>query len=490
MESFMALHNLRIRSWQQRWRRALVLFASIFILAIITQFGIAWYQRGATVRESLQASAKEISSYLDYAARWNPKRYRQADTSAGSYVIIDHNGRSIDIQGFVPPMESLVVSDVLRNGFQTFKVPETGETWRLLVKQLQDGTVILGVSSPEDITNVDKRLKENIKGFGSTLKTALLARENKASKVDTYIDIAVINTNHNLIYAVGGIPLRILPHPYNKLSKVFTDGTTYAVYSLPVHDTTGISVGTIITFEKLPPQPWLILHEWLVKCLSSVVIAFFGTLIGIPYIGIKFDPYRLLNEALQIGESPTVEFKESLRWDKWQGTQPLMDDTKKKPSEIRSVSEGIAVKNVAAFLNSKTGGALFIGVADDKSIMGLERDYETLKKTGELRGDRYKDRDQFQLHLRELLAGRIARDINNLYIQTAVVEANGKDVCVVHASPASMPVYLSDAKGKALYVRDGASTVALDVEQTVEYVEQRWPKTLWRRVWNILHTWR
>lgn len=260
------------------------------------------------------------------------------------------------------------------------------------------------------------------------------------------------------------------------------DGLTYGVFSLVFHDslTTG---GMISVFEKLDPQPWFVMRHWVVNCLTSALLAFVGTLIGIPYMGEKFDPLRLLRDGLREGESARVEFKESLRWDLWHGVQQPPEESKKK------LAEGIAVKTVAALLNNRVGGTLFIGIADDRRMVGLDRDYESLVKAGEPPGGREKDRDRFQLHFRNLLAARIDRDVSNLYIETSIIEEDGKDVCVVHARPAAMPVYVPDGKAKAFYVRDGASTVQLDVEQAVTYVEKRWPKALWRRGRNALRRW-
>jgi hypothetical protein len=58
-------------------------------------------------------------------------------------------------------------------GLQTVTVPETGETWRLLVHRLRDGIVILGVSPPDDITHIDDRLIENAKLFGDSFAVAV-----------------------------------------------------------------------------------------------------------------------------------------------------------------------------------------------------------------------------------------------------------------------------------------------------------------------------
>jgi Putative DNA-binding domain len=81
---------------------------------------------------------------------------------------------------------------------------------------------------------------------------------------------------------------------------------------------------------------------------------------------------------LQQGESNTVEFKSTARWN-------LKDGKKDR------TMEEVILKTIAAFLNTQ-GGILLIGVADDSSIVGLDLDYQTLKK---------KDRDGFELWLKK-----------------------------------------------------------------------------------------
>jgi hypothetical protein len=71
--------------------------------------------------------------------------------------LIDNNGLSIEIEGFDegfgPAMKPRVSLEQQLPGLQTVTVLETGETWRLCVKKLINGIIILGISPPEDITN-------------------------------------------------------------------------------------------------------------------------------------------------------------------------------------------------------------------------------------------------------------------------------------------------------------------------------------------------
>ena len=59
------------------------------------------------------------------------------------------------------------------------------------------------------------------------------------------------------------------------------------------------------------------------------------------------------------GESGSVEFKSSLRWDL-------------KKGERNRALEGVILKTLAGFMNSE-GGTLLIGVADDGGVVGIER---------------------------------------------------------------------------------------------------------------------
>ena len=404
---------------------------------------------------------------------------------------MDKNGLAIDIEGFAEGfargLEIRVTVNPRVAGLHTLTVAETGERWRLLVKQIRGGTIVLGVSPPEDITGIDERLEKNATTFRASLEDALRV---VPSDIDRNLDYAIVEDSGRLRFALGGIPLQIVAAPSllsDGLREIRTsDGLTYGILSIPFHDPTGQIVGRISVFDELPLKPWRSRQAWIVNLISSAALAVIVTFLAAP-LGRKFEPEILFEEALRVGESATVEFKESLRWDVWQARAEATagsDDQKKKGAEAKNIAEGIAVKTVAALLNNRAGGSLFLGIADDKRIVGLERDYESLVKPGE-RGGTDKDRDRLQLHLRNLLlAAKIGRDISNLYVDVAILSRDDKDVCLIHARPAPAPVYLSDNKGKSLYVRVGASTVLLDVEEAVDYVNKRWPQAVWRRIWN------
>src|SRR5208283_3043698 len=73
-----------------------------------------------------------------------------------------------------------------------------------------------------------------------------------------------------------------------------------------------------------------------------------------------------LRELIAQGESDSLEFKSSFRWDL-------------RENKVNRALEGVVLKTIAGYMNGN-GGTLLIGVADDGRVVGLGHDYPTLKK--------------------------------------------------------------------------------------------------------------
>jgi hypothetical protein len=158
---------------------------------------------------------------------------------------------------------------------------------------------------------------------------------------------------------------------------------------------------------------------------------------------------------IEQGEHGGLEFKSSLRWDVRQNNQ-------------NKDLEKVIAKTVAGFLNSKDGGILLIGVADNREVLGLEEDYGTLRKP-----DRA-DRDVFEQHLVQVLMKYLGEAIAG-HITITFHDIEGSDVCQVTVEAADHPIYLQDKVESTLYVRAGNSTRPLPVHEAVKYVSSRWP---------------
>ena len=159
-----------------------------------------------------------------------------------------------------------------------------------------------------------------------------------------------------------------------------------------------------------------------------------------------------LNTLIARGESANLEFKSSFRWDL-------------RENKVNRALEGVILKTLAGYMNGD-GGTLLIGVADDGSVLGLESDYQTLKK---------KDRDGFEQALMTAVATKLGADAcHSVHIVFSSIE--NKDVCRVIIAPMPRPVYVKDGDSPKLYVRTGALTRELNVQEAIDYTSSRWPK--------------
>ncbi len=168
-----------------------------------------------------------------------------------------------------------------------------------------------------------------------------------------------------------------------------------------------------------------------------------------------FDEYlrdhRNAEGLIQRGESKTLEFKSTLRWN-------LKEDRK----DDKVVTHAV-LKTIAAFLNTE-GGDLLIGVADDGAIVGIERD--------QLDND-----DKFMLHLTQVTRNGLG-DRAGTCIDPKVQIVQGGTVCVVSCQRSPEPVFLkwkgmeSVADGD-FFVRSGPGTVKLPPESAKKYIRTR-----------------
>lgn len=162
-----------------------------------------------------------------------------------------------------------------------------------------------------------------------------------------------------------------------------------------------------------------------------------------------------LRELIAADESNVVEFKSTARVN-------LRTDA----GDDRM--EHAILKTVAGFMNAE-GGTLIIGVADKKSIVGLERDYATLGARG--------DRDGFELFVGQLVGAGISGPSASL-IRAGFETVEGHDVCRLDIAAAGRPAFARPAQGSRdhseFWVRLGNRTERLVGSEMVDYQKQHW----------------
>ena len=160
-----------------------------------------------------------------------------------------------------------------------------------------------------------------------------------------------------------------------------------------------------------------------------------------------------LEALIAAGESSTIEFKSSARW----------DFKEERPSKLL---EAVIVKTLAGFMNSG-GGVLLIGVSDDGAVVGLERDFATLSKRP--------DRDGYQ----QFLVHLVSRDMGAetcACLSISFHPVRGMEVCRVSIEPGPKPVYIEDGAATRFFVRTGNLTQELSTRASAEYIAERWKR--------------
>lgn len=149
------------------------------------------------------------------------------------------------------------------------------------------------------------------------------------------------------------------------------------------------------------------------------------------------------------GENQFVEWKVSAYWNASAGRK---DEQNKKKF----------VRAVAAFLNSRDGGTVLIGVSDDGTLPGLVDDYEAANR-------QRPGRDTYELWLRQTLGDRLGKEFNS-FVRIMFEDLDGKDVCIVRIAAGNRPA----CNGDTLPIRRGNQTIDLPLRDALEHARTRW----------------
>lgn len=157
-----------------------------------------------------------------------------------------------------------------------------------------------------------------------------------------------------------------------------------------------------------------------------------------------------VQELILAGESDTVEFKSTLRYDL-------------RSKEVNKKLEYVIAKTVAAFMNSE-GGNLFIGVDDNQNMLGLADDIFTLSKP---------NIDGFELHLVEVIKKYIGADLSS-HIKISFPIVEDTQICRIKVSRSGRSVFTQYEGKEDFFVRSGCSSQPLGREEQSAYEKSHW----------------
>lgn len=254
------------------------------------------------------------------------------------------------------------------------------------------------------------------------------------------------------------------PHRDELQFRFESDGRIWLTEFLPMDvGTESLMIGTLVPVESLwTSQISLPLQIFLLAILAAAGFLVFRLLQD--YREISRSPYRIeemLRDELAGGETSTLEFKSSLRWDYHE-------------EKVNKALEDIIVKSVAAFNNAQ-GGTLLIGVADDGAILGVEKDYSVLRQEG---------KDYFEIHLRNLIGSRYGAGYTSKNIAVDFPWLSGHEICRIRIHSGRQPLYTtvkskSGSPVEKFFIRSGNTSQVLETPSEItNYILTRFSR--WR----------
>lgn len=233
-----------------------------------------------------------------------------------------------------------------------------------------------------------------------------------------------------------------LRYDYQSNEQKQIDALVYEAYGLNKHDINEVETWYARRYPKMAAYADMVSIKELVEKIEDGIVA--------------EDVYaRRVKELIKIGENKRAEYKSTLRFCL-------------KEKSPQAYVEHSALKTIAAFLNSD-GGTLLIGVDDDGNILGLADDYSTFGKNKNYQ-------DEWVKHFDNITSYAFGNAImNNVSLNFAIVEE--KVVAIVDVRESTTHIFMknkSDKNRKQFYIRRNGSTVELDAEEIIVYVNQKW----------------
>lgn len=161
---------------------------------------------------------------------------------------------------------------------------------------------------------------------------------------------------------------------------------------------------------------------------------------------------RSIDQLIKDGESTHVEFKSTFQWD-------INAECKNKLLRME------VIETLAAF-NNTDGGYLLIGVANDGTFIGLEKDYSTFRKN--------KDSDTFLQTLTHVIENKISQEFASL-ASISIMNKEELDICLIKVNPGEEPAWVIVDEKELFFVRVQNTTVELSPSKAANWIKKKWP---------------
>lgn len=207
----------------------------------------------------------------------------------------------------------------------------------------------------------------------------------------------------------------------------------------------------------------IILKDHNLRCIPSLDKGEITTLRAVTFESGELNDEQELENDLELEESGNLEFKSSLCFDirKYENQElPKQVEVCKSEDVIYST-----LKSIAAFANYD-GGRIYIGVTDDKQVVGLK--WDLMLKA-------FTNTDKWQLYFRDLVRERFKDGpMINEYVNLTCFNYKGVPVARVDVTRRSALTFVKKDKQYVLFRRQGNRTATVDITEMEEFLASRW----------------
>jgi len=171
-------------------------------------------------------------------------------------------------------------------------------------------------------------------------------------------------------------------------------------------------------------------------------------------------------QLIRAGETQNVELKSSfavpMEFDRkeWEAKGLKADVINQKHSDAAKATVHSCLKTIAAFINVD-GGTLFIGVRDDKTVIGLEQDFSLISESPNV--------DGLELKVRAIIKARFDPKPLGSSIEFTSLQHEGQFFLRVDVKPDFEPHHLDGD----IYLREGNETVLLKGPTLTRWIAKR-----------------
>jgi len=169
---------------------------------------------------------------------------------------------------------------------------------------------------------------------------------------------------------------------------------------------------------------------------------------------LELDP-ELREYLYKVGESERLELKRHAI-DRGPDGQPRLVGG--KPQLARRL-----LNSIAAFLNSRAGGMILVGVSDAREIIGIEDEYALVNR-------QRSNADAYILWLTKKLREALKGTLPLQFVSIGTYREKGRETCAIQIQPSEAPVFIEGA----LYVRSENENIQYQAHELLAYVSSRW----------------